>query len=97
MRLRLDAAAGGPSCVQFKIRNWRDPGCKYSEFTGRLQAPRRSPPAAGWRTPATPSSPIRLDKLDRWRAARRKGLGAEILEERAVRSRGPINFPLLPR
>ena len=39
MRLRLDAGAADPSsCVQLKFHNWRDPRCKYSEFTGRLQA-----------------------------------------------------------
>ena len=59
MGLRFDAGAAGPaSCVQLKIRNWRDPRRKQSEFKGRLQAPRRSPPAAGWRTPTIPSSPI---------------------------------------
>ena len=55
MRLRLDAgAAGPPSCVQLRIRNWRDPGRKQSEFTGRLQAPIRSPSDAGLRTPSSP-------------------------------------------
>ena len=38
MRLRLDAgAAGHPSRVQLRFDNWRDPGCKYLEFTGCLQ------------------------------------------------------------
>ena len=78
MGLRFDAgAAGSSSCVQLKIHNWKDPRCKQSEFKGRLQAPRRSPPASGWRTPATPSSPISWASLDRWHAARRKGLSAE--------------------
>ena len=59
MRLRLDAGASGPpSCVQLKIRDWRGPGCKQSGFTGRLQAPRRPPPAAERGQPLRPPEPV---------------------------------------
>ena len=85
MRLRLDAWAADPSsCFQFKVHKLEGARIQAIGFPGAFASAAKIASRCGFEAADDPVVAERIDKLDRWHAARRNGLNAEDAAVKAV-------------